>query len=58
MIRYCNKEKEVGDVWKGPVCPKIRHKEHLIGMGKHMFCNACWLLDISASVLNPEIIKH
>jgi hypothetical protein len=26
MTRYYNKEKEVGDVWQGPICPKIRRK--------------------------------
>jgi hypothetical protein len=26
MTRYYNKEKEVGDMWQGPICPKIRTK--------------------------------
>jgi hypothetical protein len=26
MTRYYNKEKEVGDMWQGPTCPKIRTK--------------------------------
>jgi hypothetical protein len=58
MTRYCNKENEVGDVWKGPICPKIRHKVHLIRMGKHMFCNACGLRNLSAPILNRGITKH
>jgi len=26
MSRYYSKEKEVGQVWQGPICPKIRKK--------------------------------
>jgi len=26
MTRYYKKEQEVGDLWEGPICPKIKRK--------------------------------
>ena len=40
MTRHYNKEKEVGDLWQGPICPKIRKK-----LQKNSeFANICYAL--------------
>lgn len=46
MTRHYNKGKEVGDLWDGPICPKIRKK-----LQKNTeFANICYALPAGKGV--------
>uniref|UniRef100_K3ZMA2 SWIM-type domain-containing protein n=1 Tax=Setaria italica TaxID=4555 RepID=K3ZMA2_SETIT len=50
MTRYYNKEKEVGDLWQGPICPNIRNK-----LRKNCeLANICYALPVGKGVFEVQ----
>jgi hypothetical protein len=50
MTRHYTKEKEVGDMWQGPICPKIRKK-----LQKNTeFANTCYALPAGKGIFEVQ----
>ncbi|CAN6361008.1 unnamed protein product [Urochloa humidicola] len=51
MTRHYNKEKEVGEVWDGPICPKIRKK-----LNKNVqFANTCYAQPAGNGIFQVQV---
>jgi hypothetical protein len=50
MTRHYTKEKEVGDMWQGPICPKVRKK-----LQKNTkFANTCYALPAGKGIFEVQ----
>jgi len=54
MTRHYSKEKEVGDMWQGPICPKIRKKVHKISE----WANTCYGQPTSSGVFQINVMDR